>query len=261
MGGGPRAGDRRPGGRERRPAAADGGAGAAGRGRRLRRLLLVAGARDEPRAAVPARTGAAAAELAPPADRLPRPGRLDRRLRHADRPTVGAAAGVRADRGARHRARARVRHRPRQAARHADPASTRRASTSSASCLSTIGARATSSAGSTSRSGRSWASRSRRRSRRGSLRWPRWSPTSCRRARRIRSRWSTCGRPGDWALDIALEVELNGDAHQPHERARAVLDVPAAARARDRQRRDRAPRRPVRLRDDLGRRRPAARGR
>ncbi len=91
-----------------------------GRGRRLRRLLLVARARHEPRAAVPAGRRAAAAQLAAPADRLPRPRRLDRRLRHADRAAVGAAAGVRADRGARHRARARVRDGAGQAARRAD---------------------------------------------------------------------------------------------------------------------------------------------
>ena len=47
---------------------------------------------------------------------------------------------------------------------------------------------------------------------------------------------------GDWALDIALEVELNGEVIIPHERPRAVLDVPAAARPRDRQRRRRAAR-------------------
>ncbi len=45
-------------------------------------------------------------------------------------------------------------------------------------------------------------------------------------------------------------AQRRGD--QPHERARAVLDVPADARPRDRQRRGGAARRPVRLGHDLG---------
>ena len=55
------------------------------RGRRLRRLLLLARARGEPRPALPARLRPADAELAPPADRLPRPRRHGRRQRHAVR--------------------------------------------------------------------------------------------------------------------------------------------------------------------------------
>ena len=54
------------------------------RGRRLRRLLLVDRACDEPRPPLPARRRAAAAELAPPAGRLPRPRRHRRAERDAD---------------------------------------------------------------------------------------------------------------------------------------------------------------------------------
>ena len=78
-------------------------------------------------------------------------------------------------------------------------------------------------------------------------RWPRSSRTSSRRARRTPSRCPYLRTEGDWALDVALEVELNGEVISRDERARALLDVPAAARPRDRQRRRRAPRRPVRL--------------
>ena len=122
------------------------------------------------------------------------------------------------------------------------------ASTSSASCSSTTGARATSSASSTARSARSWASRSRPRSRPGSRRWPRWSPTWCPPASRTREPDDYLRTDGDWALDIALEVDVNGEIDHARQRPPPVLDVPAAARARDRQRRGRAPRRPVRLR-------------
>ena len=59
---------------------------------------------------------------------------------------------------------------------------------------------------------------------------------------------------GDWGLDIALEVELGGDGDLAHEHPRPVLDVPATARARDRERDQRAAGRPLRLRHDLGRR-------
>ena len=65
---------------------------------------------------------AAAAELAPPADRLPRPRRHGRRQRHADRPPERPAqaarrgrAGLRPHAAARHRARARLRDRARPA--------------------------------------------------------------------------------------------------------------------------------------------------
>ena len=73
------------------------------------------GARHQPRAAVPPGRRAAAAQLAPPAGRLSRPRRLDRRLRHADRTAVRASGPeFGADRAARHRARAGLRHRARR---------------------------------------------------------------------------------------------------------------------------------------------------
>ena len=96
--------------------------------RRLRRLLLLARARDEPRAHVPAGRGAVAPELAAPARRLPRPGGDGRRQRHAGPAAAGAgeAAGCRGARlrpvaAARHRARARVRRRVPEPPRGARP--------------------------------------------------------------------------------------------------------------------------------------------
>ena len=83
LGADPRAADRGARGGHRRAAPAR-RAAAADRRRRLRRLLLVARARHERRPAVPARRPAAA-DLARAADRLPRPRRLGRRVRHADR--------------------------------------------------------------------------------------------------------------------------------------------------------------------------------
>ena len=83
LGGGRRA-RRRPRPRARRRHAAP-----AVRGGRLRRLLLLARARHEPRPAVPPRRRAAAAELAPPARRLPRPRRHGRAERDADRAAHG----------------------------------------------------------------------------------------------------------------------------------------------------------------------------
>ena len=104
------AGDATPGGA--------GDAAAALHRRRLRRLLLLARARDQPRPDVPARCGAAAAELAPPAGRIPRARRDGRRQRHADPPASGPGqaagrrrAGVRPVPASRHRARARLRRR------------------------------------------------------------------------------------------------------------------------------------------------------
>ena len=88
------------------------------RGRRLRRLLLLAAPRDQRRPDLPARRRAAHPELAAPADRLPRPGRHGRRLRHrrgpARRPAAGVAvalADVRAEPPAGHRGRGRLRRR------------------------------------------------------------------------------------------------------------------------------------------------------
>ena len=99
------------------------------RGRRLRRLLLLARARDERRAAVPARRGAAPPELAPAAGRLPRPGRHGRRQRHRcrapARPGEGGGrrrARVRAHPPARRGARARVRGRRAEPRRRAGAA-------------------------------------------------------------------------------------------------------------------------------------------
>ena len=61
------------------------------RGRGLRRLLLVARARDEHGPALPSRRGAAAAELALAPGRLPRPRGHRRRQRHGGRPPARAA--------------------------------------------------------------------------------------------------------------------------------------------------------------------------
>ena len=99
-------------------------ADAAVRGRRLRGLLRLRGARVQPRTAVPAgQPRAAAAELEAPAGRLPRPGGHGRGLGHRHRPPHRAAqgarrpgAGVRPVRPARHRGGARVRGRRRVAA-------------------------------------------------------------------------------------------------------------------------------------------------
>ena len=93
---------------------------------RLRRLLLLARARDEPRTSLPAGHGAAAAELAPPAGRVPRSRGDGRRERDADRAPVrpGEAPdrgrpALRAEPAARHRARDRLRGRSRQSPRRA----------------------------------------------------------------------------------------------------------------------------------------------
>ena len=73
----------------------DSRADAAVRGRRLRGLLRVRGARVQPRAAVPAgQPRAAAAELEALAGRLPRPGRYGGGLGHRHRPpAAGSASG------------------------------------------------------------------------------------------------------------------------------------------------------------------------
>ena len=190
---------------------------AAGRDRRLRRLLLVDRAREQRRADLPARRRSAEAELAPPAGRLPRARRLGRGVGHADPAAQRPAPAERRHAALRpHRSGSTSSSSwgssPARATRSARRSrSPRRASASSASCSSTTGARATSSAGSTSRSARSWASRSRPRSRRGSSRWRRSSPTACPRRRRTPSRCPTCARTrtGRWtsALEIALEID------------------------------------------------------
>ena len=89
--------------------------------RGLRRLLLVARARDEHGAHVPAGLGAADAELAAPADRLPRARRNPRRQRDRDPAAARPAQGrrLRPVAEARHRARARLRDRQAVASRRA----------------------------------------------------------------------------------------------------------------------------------------------
>ena len=57
----------------------------------------------------------------------------------------------------------------------------------------------------------------------------------------------------DWGLDVALEVELNGETLSRGQRADALLDAAAAARPRDLERRLAAHRRPHGVGDDLGR--------
>ena len=66
----------------------------------------------------------------------------------------------------------------------------------------------------------------------------------------------TCAPTGDWALDIALEVELVPDGGEEtvisRTNARGLYwTAPAAARPRDRQRHQRAPGRPLRVGHDL----------
>ena len=185
-------------------AARRGDAADAVRGRRLRRLLRLAGPRLQRRQDLPARRRAAAAELAAPAGRLPRPRRHRRGLRA---PTCVAR---RAAQGARRRT-------PRPSARATrldieaelgfvvgapsalgEPGrrSPRSPTTSSAWSGSTTGRRATSRRGSTSRSARSSASRSRPRSPAGSPRWPRSARpgSTCPARTRSRSTTSASGR-------------------------------------------------------------------
>ena len=88
------------------------------RGRRLRRLLLLARPRHQRRQDLPPRRRGADAELAAPARRLPRPRRHRRGLRHRRAPPVRpASAPTRRHRtygpssAARHRGRARLRGR------------------------------------------------------------------------------------------------------------------------------------------------------
>ncbi len=148
---------------------------AAGRGRRLHRLLLLARARHQRRRHVPRSRCRAAAQLAAPAGRLPRPGQLARRQRHGRAPAVRPdpprrrrAAAVRPVAAAGLRAGDRRAHRARQRRWASRSRSSAPRSTSSASCWSTTGAPATSRSGSTCRSARSWARTSPPRSRRGS---------------------------------------------------------------------------------------------
>ena len=167
------------------------------------------------------------------------------------RPAPAASGGARRfgpEPAARHRARARLRHRPGNALGTRDRHRRGARATSSASCSSTTGARATSSAGSTSRSARSWASRSPPRSRRGSCRWRRSSRPRRRRRRRTPSRSTTCAPTSDWALDIALEVELNGTDRLRTNARGLYWTVPQQLAHATVNGAHRAPRRPLRVR-------------
>ena len=84
------------------------------RRRRLRRLLRVRAPREQSRPALPPRRRPADPELEAPADRLPRPGRHGGGVRHRHRPSGRAAprrrrADVRSVAAARHRGRGRLR--------------------------------------------------------------------------------------------------------------------------------------------------------
>ena len=173
------------------------------RGRGLRRLLRLRAPRDERRQDLPTRRRGAAAELEAPSGRLPRPGRVDRGLRHRHPPPSGqrkapADAGtvVRPEPSARHRGRAGLRRRPVPSARAAGQHRGVRRHGLRGRPASTTGRRATSRPGSTSRSAPTWRSRSRPASPPGSHRSPRWStPESSCPARTSRC-CPTCARPG-----------------------------------------------------------------
>ena len=177
------------------------------RGRRLRRLLLLARALFQRRQ--PDQTGRrpAVPELAPPAGRLPRPS--------------GVGGPERDPRSSARRDRARPRSRenrlgfgperlldfelelgfltgPGPAGGEPIPPADAAGITSSASRSSTTGAPDRSRPGSTSRSAPSSASRSRPRSRPGLRRWRRWSRSAFRAPPRSRRLRPTCGatRPG-----------------------------------------------------------------
>ena len=191
-------------------------AAAAGRRARLRRLLLVARSRDERRAAVPSRRRGAAAQLAPPAGRLSRARRHRGGQRHADPPPARAAPASRAttrpssapacawtsssswaswsacrarsaSRWRRSRARPRLRRAAGQRLERARPAG-----------VGVPPARA-----------RSWPSRSRPRWPRGSRRWRRSSIAASPRPPQEPAPLPYL-REEPWALDLDLEVELNG---------------------------------------------------
>ena len=143
---------------------------------------------------LPARLRAAAAELARAAGRLPRPRRLGRGVRHAGPPPAGPAPRrrpprLRPQQAARHRARARLRHRP---ARDPDQHLERRRPRLRLRARQRLERARHPALGVRRRSAPSWASRSRPRSRPGSPRWRRSSPTACPPRRRTPSRSSTC---------------------------------------------------------------------
>ena len=164
------------------------------------------------------------------------------------RPCFGPVAA------ARHRARAGLRRRRPEHARRAGAGVGLRASTSSASCSSTTGARATSRrweyvplgpflGKSFATSISAWVTPLRCSRTAGSPRPPR-SPIRCRYLR----------VDGDWAFDLPLEVELNGDRRLTWQRSRSLLDDAAAARARDLERREHPDGRPDGVGHDLRRR-------
>ena len=124
----------------------------------------------------------------------------------------------------------------------------RSATTSSASCSSTTGARGTSRRGSTSRSGRSSASRSRRRS----SAWV--TPLALLEERCVEragagsaSRCRTCESTARLGARHRARGRALGHRRLAHERARALLDDAAAARACDGERRVDPHRRPLRV--------------
>ena len=119
--------------------------------------------------------------------------------------------------------------------------------TCSGSSCSTTGRPATSRRGSTCRSARSSASPSPRRCRPGSRRWRRWPMPAWRPLRRIPRPLAYLTDPDPWALDLAIEVELDGEVVSRPAVRRDVLDPWPTARAPDRQRRLAAYGRPVRV--------------
>ena len=207
------------------------------------------------------------AELAAPADRLPRPRRHGRGLRHR-----------------RHRARtASARRRPRRPrfgpsqrldieaelgfvvgapAALGEPVAGRRLRRPRVRrrACSTTGPPATSRPGSTCRSARSSASRSRPRSPPGSCRSPRSTPPGSTCPARTRRRCPTCASTASAGLDIDIEVRAQRRGRQPAAVRVDVLVARPDARAPDRQRRLAAHRRPVRLRHRLRRRSADQRG-
>ena len=258
LGNGARADRRQPrrGARAGRPARA-GGAAAPVRRRGLRRLLLVARARHQPRPSVQARIRAAPAQLAPAARRLPRPRRHCRRQRHARAAAMRAVAAARRPRSPRSGRPGGSTSRSSWASSSACRAGwgnrcrwRRSPTTSSAWWSSTTGRRATCRRGSTSRwgpfLGKSFAT--------SVSAWV--TPLAVLEPARVAApaqeppplAYLDGGR--DWGLDVDLELELNGTVVSRTNARRAVLDDAAAARARDGQRRVRAYRRPDGDRDD-----------
>ena len=231
------------------------------RGRGLRRLLLLARARDESRPHVPARPGAAAAELALAA----------RRATTAAPEASSSAARTSCGRTASGRLRTRTRRRSARAAAStsssssasssASPTSSasrcrsrRSPTTSSASSSSTTGARATSRRGSTCRSGPNLG-----KSFQTSV--SAWvTPLALLEEARVEAPAQEppplphlAGRPRLGARRRARgRAERRDDLAR--QRADALLDAAAAARARDLERRVAADGRPDGVGDDLRRR-------